>query len=273
VPVEVRTLAEWVAEGVPGMLSVVIPAHNEEGQIETTVRALAQTLAAARITHEIVVVNDNSQDGTGAAIARLTAELPKVRSLDNPPPHGYGYAVRLGLAAFKGDTVVIVMADGSDNPDDVVKFYRKIEEGYDCAFGSRFVRGASVNGYPWVKLVLNRLANAFIRLLFWLPYNDVTNAFKMFRRTVIAGVQPILAYHFNLTVELPLKAIVRGYRYAIVPTDWRGRTAGTSKFKIKEMGSRYLFIVFYCYLEKLLSREDYRNRSDLKDSQLQVWSR
>ena len=272
-PIEVRTLAEWVAEGVPGLLSVVIPAHDEEGEIEATVRAIATSLAAARISHEIIVVNDNSRDGTGAVLARLGAELPVLRVLDNPPPHGYGYAVRLGLAAFKGDAVVIVMADGSDNPDDIVKYYRKIEEGYDCAFGSRFVRGARVSGYPWFKLALNRAANAFIRLLFWLPYNDVTNAFKMFRRSVIAGVQPILAYHFNLTVELPLKAIVRGYRYAIVPSDWRGRTHGTSKFKIKEMGSRYLFIVFYCYLEKLLSREDYRNRGDLKDSQLQVWSR
>ena len=97
-PVEVRTLAEWVAEGVPGMLSVVIPAHNEEAHIETTVRSLARTLTDAKIAHEIVVVNDNSRDGTGAAVARLTAELPRVRGLDNPPPHGYGYAVRLGLA-------------------------------------------------------------------------------------------------------------------------------------------------------------------------------
>ncbi len=272
-PLEVRTLAEWVAEGVPGLLSVVIPAHDEEGHIENTVRALTTSLTSAKIAHEIVVVNDNSLDTTGAVLARLSTELKVLRVLDNAPPHGYGYAVRLGLAAFKGDAVVIVMADGSDNPDDVVRYYRKIEEGYDCAFGSRFVRGAKINGYPWVKLRLNRAANAFIRLLFWLPYNDVTNAFKMFRRSVIAGVQPILSYHFNLTVELPLKAIVRGYRYAVVPSDWRGRTSGTSKFKIKEMGSRYLFIVFYCYLEKLLSREDYRNRGDLKDSQLQVWSR
>ncbi len=272
-PVEVRTLAEWVAEGVPNLLSVVIPAHDEEGQIEGTVRALASTLSAAGIAHEILVVNDNSRDQTAAILARLVAEVPALRVLDNQPPHGYGYAVRLGLSAFRGDAVVIAMADGSDNPADVVRYYRKLEEGYDCAFGSRFVRGASVRGYPWLKLLLNRAANTGIRLLFWLSYNDVTNAFKMFRRTVIAGVQPILSYHFNLTVELPLKAIVRGYRYAVVPSDWRGRLAGTSKFKIKEMGSRYLFIVFYCYLEKVLSREDYRNRSDLKDSQLQVWSR
>ena len=254
-------------------LSVVIPAHNERESIRETLAASATALDAEGIDYELLVVDDASTDGTGEVVRSLAAENSQIRCVRSEYPPGFGFAVRYGLDSFQGDAVAVMMADGSDSPADLVAYQRLLEQGYDCAFGSRFVRGASVNGYPWVKLVLNRLANAFIRLLFWLPYNDVTNAFKMFRRTVIAGVQPILAYHFNLTVELPLKAIVRGYRYAIVPTDWRGRTAGTSKFKIKEMGSRYLFIVFYCYLEKLLSREDYRNRSDLKDSQLQVWSR
>ena len=135
------------------------------------------------------------------------------------------------------------------------------------------MRGAQVVDYPWPKLLLNRFANALIRLLFWIGYNDVTNAFKLYRRSVIAGLQPLLAYHFNLTVELPLKAIVRGYTYAVVPTSWFNRTSGVSKFRIKEMGSRYLFIVLYCYLEKYLTREDYKKRLDLRDRQLQVWSR
>ncbi len=120
---------------------------------------------------------------------------------------------------------------------------------------------------------MNRMANFFIRVLFWMSYNDVTNAFKLYRRSVVAGVQPLLAYHFNLTVELPLKSIVRGYRYTVIPTSWYNRTSGVSKFRIREMGSRYLFIVLYCYLEKYLAREDYRKRTDLHDKQLQVWSR
>lgn len=272
-PLEVRSLAEWESDGVAGLLSVVIPAHNEEGHIAGTVREIHQALAAADIPHEILVVNDNSRDATEAILDGLRREIPELRSVNNTPPNGFGFAVRAGLTAFRGDAVAIVMADGSDSPGDLVAYFRKLEEGYDCAFGSRFTRGARLVDYPWPKRVMNRLANAFIQTLFWLPYNDVTNAFKMYRRHVIAGVQPLLAYHFNLTVELPLKAIVRGYRYAVVPTSWFNRTAGVSKFKIKEMGSRYLFIVFYCYLEKYLSREDYRNRTDLRDKQLQVWSR
>jgi dolichol-phosphate mannosyltransferase len=272
-PLEVRSLAEWEADGIPGLLSVVIPAHDEEGRIAATVREIYEHLAAAGIRHEILVVNDNSRDRTEPILIELRSDVPTLRYINNSLPNGFGFAVRAGLAAFKGDAVAIVMADGSDRPEDLVAYYRKLEEGYDCAFGSRFMRGARVVDYPWLKLMMNRMANFFIRTLFWMSYNDVTNAFKMYRRSVIAGVQPLLAYHFNLTVELPLKAIVRGYRFAVIPTSWLNRTEGVSKFKIKEMGSRYLFIVFYCYLEKYLSREDYRNRTDLRDKQLQVWSR
>lgn len=272
-PLEVRSLAEWEADGVAGLLSVVIPAHNEEGHIAATVSSFHAALVKAGIVHEILVVNDNSTDRTETVLGELRQTVPTLRHINNSPPNGFGFAVRAGITAFKGDAIAIVMADGSDDPADLVTYYRTLQEGYDCVFGSRFVRGARVIDYPLPKLLMNRMANLFIRTLFWMDYNDVTNAFKLYRRSVIAGLQPLLAHHFNLTVELPLKSIVRGYRYAVVPTSWTNRTAGVSKFRIKEMGSRYLFIVFYCYLEKYLAREDYRNRADLKKGQLQVWSR
>ncbi len=272
-PLQVSTLAEWEAHGVPGLLSVVIPAHNEEGRIEATVRAFAAALDAASIPFEILVVNDNSRDRTEAILERLAAEIPGVRYINNAPPNGFGFAVRAGLAAFRGEAVAIVMADQSDLPEDLVRFYRTLQEGYDCVFGTRWSRGGHVVDYPWLKRVLNRAGNTFIQALFLIRYNDVTNAFKLYRRSVIAGVQPLLAYHFNLTVELPLKAIVRGYRYAVVPNGWLNRTDGVSKFKVREMGSRYLFIILYCYLEKRLSGKDYARRSELRESQLQVWSR
>ena len=151
------------------------------------------------------------------------------------------------------------MGDGSDDPDDVVAFYEKLQEGYDCVFGSRFVAGGGIYGYPWPKLILNRLGNIFIQILFWTGFNDITNAFKVYRRSVIAGLHPLLGQHFNLTVELPLKAMARGYRCVQTPNTWRNREHGLSKFKIKEMGSRYLFIILYCLIEKMLSRGDYLN--------------
>ena len=272
-PIEVRTLAEWEAAGQPDLLSVVIPAHNEEGHIEGTVRSLHQALAAARIPHELLVVNDNSRDGTRAVLDRLAAEIPELRTVDNAKPNGFGFAIRRGLAEFRGGAVVVVMADGSDAPADVVAFHRKLQEGVDCVFGSRFIRGGRTIDYPLPKLILNRLGNFIIRLLFASRYNDVTNAFKMYRRAVIGGIQPLLSQHFNLTVEMPLKAMVRGYTFAVVPNTWTNRKEGVSKFKLGEMGSRYFFIIFYCLLEKWLARGDYTNHKDLRATQLQVWPR
>jgi dolichol-phosphate mannosyltransferase len=272
-PLQVRTLAEWEAAGVPGMLSVVIPAHNEEGHIAGTVQHLAEALQAVDIPYEILVVNDSSTDATERILASLGAADIGLRYINNPPPNGFGLAVRRGLAEFRGDAVAIVMADGSDNPADLVAFYRELNDGYDCVFGSRFMRGGRVDNYPKLKLILNRLANFTIRALFLLRYNDVTNAFKLYRRSAIAGIQPLLSHHFNLTVELPLKCIIRGYRYAVLPNSWKNRERGVSKLRIKEMGSRYLFIILYCWLERMLSRGDYRDQQPFRDNQLQVWHR
>ncbi len=242
----------------PALLSVVIPAHNEADGIAPTLRAFAARLREAQIPFELVVVDDHSSDGTGAVLESLRGELPELRRVENPRSGGFGHAVLAGLEAFRGDAVAIVMADASDDPADLVTYYRTLLQGYDCVFGSRFVPGARVVDYPRHKLLLNRLANSFIRLLFGLRLNDTTNAFKCYRREVVTGCAPLLSKHFNLTVELPLKAIVRGYSYAVVPISWYNRTTGVSKLKIKEMGSRYLFIVLYVWLEKVLSRGDYR---------------
>jgi dolichol-phosphate mannosyltransferase len=239
-------------------LSVVIPAHNEEETVAETVTAMVSTLEREGIEHEIVVVNDSSADSTAAVVREIGERSPQVRCIDSPYQGGFGLAVRAGLEAFEGDAVAIVMADGSDNPEDLVTYHRLLEEGYECAFGSRFVHGAEVHDYPRFKLIMNRLVNWGIRVLFRHGYNDTTNAFKAYRREVIESVKPLLSHHFNLTVELPLKAVVRGYSYGIVPISWTNRTAGESKLSLNEMGSRYLFIILYVFLEHHLSRGDYR---------------
>jgi dolichol-phosphate mannosyltransferase len=239
-------------------LSVVIPAHNEAEVVEPTLRGLIGQLGPEEIDYEILVVDDASSDGTADVVASVSTEEPRVRCVRNEGPHGFGFAVRKGLEAFQGDAVVIVMADGSDDPRDVVLYYRVLEAGYDCAFGSRFMPGAEVHDYPRIKLTINRIVNAGIRMLFRHGYNDTTNAFKAYRREVIENLRPLLSHHFNLTVELPLKAITRGFSYAIVPTSWTNRAAGKSKLQLNEMGSRYLFIVLYVFLEYHLSRGDYR---------------
>jgi dolichol-phosphate mannosyltransferase len=239
-------------------LSVVIPARNEEGVIADTLRGLTAALDAEGLEHEILVVDDSSEDGTRAAVERLAGESPQIRCIASPYTGGFGLAVRAGLEAFTGDAVAIVMADGSDSPRDLVRYHHLLEEGYDCAFGSRFMAGSSVRDYPRVKLVLNRIVNLGIRLLFQHGYNDTTNAFKAYRREVIENIQPLFSNHFNLTVEMPLKALIRGHSFGVVPIAWTNRSWGESKLGLKEMGSRYLFIVLYAFLELHLSRGDYR---------------
>lgn len=238
-------------------LSVVIPAYNEQGSIEKTVRDIHITLKRAGIDHEIVVVDDSSTDDTAKNLSLLSEEIIELKAVASPNPNGFGFAVRAGLDVFIGDIVAIMMADGSDHPDDLVAYYKTILGGVDCAFGSRFVGGSRVKDYPGFKLVLNRVVNFGIRVLFGHGYDDTTNAFKAYRREVIDSMQPLLSHHFNLTVELPLKAIVRGHSYGIVPIRWSNRETDESKLRLKEMGSRYLFILLYVFFEHHLSRGDY----------------
>lgn len=243
-------------------LSIVIPAHNEEDSIAETIDRIEEAFGKVAISHEIFVVNDNSTDNTLGVLETLATKYPALRYETNPGPNGFGYAVRYGLERFTGDCVAVMMADLSDSPYDLILFYTKMQEGnYDCVFGSRFIKGGKVIDYPLLKKIINRIANFIIQVTMGIRYNDTTNAFKLYKREVIEGVKPILSPHFNLTIELPLKAIIRGFSYTVVPNSWTNRKYGVSKLKIKEMGSRYFFILVYCFVEKFFSRGDFhKNR-------------
>jgi dolichol-phosphate mannosyltransferase len=245
------------------LLSIVIPARDEEGCIASTVEHLHIELRIQNVPHEIVVVDDGSSDRTWEILQQLSERIPTLRATQNTERHGFGRAIERGFDESSGDAFVVMMADESDDCRDVVRYWHKLNEGYDCVFGSRFMRGGGVIDYPPLKLFFNRLANAFLKVLFRIRLNDTTNAFKAYRRETIDGCRPILSPHFNITVELPLKAIVRGYSWTVIPITWRNRRTGTPKLKITEMGSRYLFICLYVWLEKYFSRGDYRRRDPL----------
>jgi len=241
------------------LLSVVIPARDEEGCICSTLQHLNLELRLHKIPHEIVVVDDGSGDGTWQLLQDLKNDIPELRPIQNKGKNGFGRAIICGLDQMKGDAVVIMMADESDDCHDVVRYWQELNSGYDCVFGSRFIKGGGTIDYPKLKYVLNRLANFFLKFLFCIRLNDTTNAFKAYRREVIDCCRPLIAPHFNLTIELPLKAIVRGFNWKVIPITWRNRRTGEAKLKIKEMGSRYLFICLYIWLEKHLTYEDYRS--------------
>jgi dolichol-phosphate mannosyltransferase len=238
-------------------LSIIIPAFNEVASISETVNSFYDTLLKNNIDHEILVVNDNSTDNTLGTLNDLRNTVSTLVISNNEGPGGFGNAVRWGLERFSGDCAAIVMADLSDSPDDLIIYYKEILKGYDCVFGTRWSKGGRTYDYPIHKFIFNRIFNNIIRLLFRIRYDDCTNAFKMYRREAIQGAKPFLSPHFNLTLEIPLKTIVRGYNYSVVPISWRNRKYGESNLRIKEMGSRYVFILIYCWIEKIFVKNDY----------------
>jgi dolichol-phosphate mannosyltransferase len=238
-------------------LSVIIPARNESVNLQSCIVSIVEVLKKNQINHEVLVIDDGSTDNTQEILDKIISEQLTVRYVKNQGQNGFGWAVRLGLQKFTGDAVAIMMADQSDSPNDLVQYWKCLRDGCDCAFGSRFVQGCRVLDYPLVKLIANRIVNTMIRIAFKIKYNDVTNAFKMYRREVIEGCKPLISPHFNLTVEIPLKAIIRGYSYKVLPISWKNRTRGVAKLKLREMGSRYFFIIAYLWLEKYFSRGDY----------------
>jgi dolichol-phosphate mannosyltransferase len=244
-------------------LSIVIPARNEEGNIGNTLKLLRDHLDQADLKNfEILVVDDGSKDRTGEIVREAGEHDLRIRGIRNTGRNGYGRAVSFGLLHFTGDAVVVYMADASDDPADVVRYYHILRDEADCAFGSRFIRGSQIFDYPQSKLIINRIANFAIRIMFNLRYNDTTNAFKGYRRHVIEGCRPFVSPHFNLTIEIPLKAMVRGYTYTVIPINWRNRTVGESALKLKEQGSRYLYTLLTVWFEYLLVRHDtYRTDS------------
>ncbi len=240
-------------------LSIVIPARNECENIGSTIQGLLTYLDSVDLhTLEILVVDDGSSDGTGDVVRGIGAHDPRVHVVRNDGRNGYGRAVTLGLTHFTGDAVIVYMADASDDPRDVEKYYYLLRDKADCAFGSRFLNGSKIYDYPRFKLIINRIANFAIRLMFGMRFNDTTNAFKGYRANVIVGCRPFVSPHFNLTIELPLKAIVRGYTFAVTPISWRNRKHGISSLKLKEQGSRYLYTLMTVWFEYLLVRHDTR---------------
>lgn len=237
-------------------LSIVIPAYNEAKNLVPTVQELAPALQAEGIPYELIIVNDCSRDETPNIIHDLMEQDPCIRTVNRRPPGGFGRAIRAGLDVVTGDVVAVYMADQSDEPIDLIRCYEKIEQGYDCVFGSRFVKGAHVTNYPRFKLFANRVVNHCIRWLFWTKFNDLTNAFKVYRTEVVHDCGPYRASHFNLTIEMSLSALIRGYNIVEIPISWRGRTWGSSNLHLSEMGRRYLNVLLKLWFEQVLIKDD-----------------
>ena len=232
------------------MLSILIPVRNETESLQDLVEYFSKN--STKINYEVLIINDFSQDDTLAKARTLFSQKKNFRVLNNIK-RGLGGAINLGIKEALGDNVVIMMADQSDDFNDLINYNTLINQGdYDAILGSRFLRGSKVSNYPRQKLILKRFFNYFVSLIFLNKYNDYTNAFKIYKKNILIEISPLISESFNIFLEIPLKIISRKYKYKVIPINWFGRARGTSKFKIKELGSKYLFTLIYCFIEKNL---------------------
>ena len=231
------------------MLSIIVPVRDESDSLESLMKYFLKSLS--NFEYEVLIVNDYSKDDTLEKAKNLFKEK-NFRVFDNKKK-GLGGAINLGIKVAAGSYIAIMMADQSDDIKDLIKYKSIINSGdYDAVLGSRFMKESKVLNYPIQKFFLNRIFNYFVGLIFWNSYNDYTNAFKIYKKKTLDEISPLISESFNIFLEIPLKIISRKYKYKIIPINWTGRTKGVSKFKIKELGSKYLFTLIYCFIEKNL---------------------
>ena len=236
-------------------VNIIVPLKNEEKIIDNLIENLKPIINKTEKKIKFSLIDDYSSDKTSEILKKYEDKFSFIRAFKNQRNTGIGNAIKFGIEKNEDDAVIIFMGDCSDNPNDILEYIKHLDSGYDCVFGSRFIKGSKIYDYPFIKLILNRLANNFIRLLFFISYNDVTNAFKAYRKKVLDDCVPIISEHFNINAELSLKSINRGFKYKIIPISWTNRKKGISKFHIKEMRNRYFFTVLYVFLEKILLKK------------------
>ena len=235
-------------------LSIVIPVYNEDKQLHITIKKINKISKRIK-DYEIVFIDDFSTDNTKQIIKKSIRSNKKIKYYKNIKK-GLGSAIGLGINKSTKKFVCIFMCDNSDDLSDLMEYYKIINKNnLDAVLGSRFLKNSRVTNYPILKMVLNRIFNYIVKIIFLSNYNDFTNAFKIYKKKTLKELMPIVSDHFNVFLELPLKIIIRKYKYKIIPISWKGRKIGVSKFKISELGSMYIFTLLYCFIEKILLKK------------------
>jgi glycosyltransferase involved in cell wall biosynthesis len=219
------------------LLSLVVPVYQEA---ENVVGFLRDLQAAITEPHEVLIVYDFPEDNTLPAIAAMNPPCPTVRLVHNTVGRGVLGALKEGFQASRGDVIVVMMADRSDEPRDVPAMARLVRGGADVVAGSRYIAGGRQEGGPRLKRLLSWLAGASLHWFAGLPIRDATNNFRAYSRRVVEQIPVEGTASFALALELTLKSHWRGWRLAEVPTVWRDRTAGQSRFRLFAWLPHYL---------------------------------
>jgi len=227
-------------------ITLIIPAHNEEGIIASTVKNIEEKL---NLDYEIVVVNDHSVDNTAVIVIGLMKQYPNLRLVDNDTDKGFANALRKGFSVANSDLVVPVMADLCDDPRTIKDMYAKSLEGFDIVAGSRYMKGGTKSGGPLIQSLSSRFVGRSLKYLIGIPTSDVSNSFKCYRRNVLNSIK-IESLGFEISMEITLNSFFAGFSITEIPTTWTGRSIGKSKFYLFKVAPRYLKLYLWAIFRK-----------------------
>lgn len=219
------------------MISIILPVFNEGKNIKDQIDTIEQSVAAE---HEILVVYDFDEDDTVPVAKNLAKKYASVRLVKNIFGRGIINAVKTGFKKASGQYVVVMPADLADNPQTIVKMYKKIQQGWDIVCATRYGGGGAKLGGPKIKTFLSRMAGLSTPLLLGIPTTDIANGFKMYRRKVIDAIKIESDGGWEFAMEMVIKAKKLNFKISEVPTVWRDRTQGKSKFKLIKWLPKYI---------------------------------
>lgn len=228
-------------------ITLVIPAHNEEGVIADTIKSIEEKLS---LNYEIIVVNDHSVDNTAGIVKDLMKQYSNLRLVDNDTGRGFANALRKGFSVSNSDLVIPVMADLCDDPRTIKDMYAKSLGGFDIVSGSRYMKGGTKIGGPLIQSLSSRFVGCSLRYFIGIPTFDVSNSFKCYRRSVLNAIK-LKSKGFEVSMEITLKAYFAGFTIAEVPTTWKGRSIGKSKFYLFKVAPRYIKLYLWAIFNKL----------------------
>jgi len=230
-------------------LSIIIPVYNEGENIVKTINRIEEKV---KVSHEVLLVYDFPEDSTLPFARKLIKKYPHIRLVLNKYGKGVLKAIKTGFKEAEGESVLLTMADFSDDPKTINLMYEEFRKGYDLICGSRYIKGGGQIGAPFFKSWLSRMAGASAHFILNLPTHDLTNSFKMYRRSLLKKIRVESGGGFELGMEIVLKSFFLGAKITEVPTVWRERTVGKSRFKLFSWLPKYLYWYIWAIRRKFL---------------------
>ncbi|MFZ0034127.1 MAG: glycosyltransferase family 2 protein [Sedimentisphaerales bacterium] len=218
-------------------INVVIPVYNEGENIISTLSEMEQKV---KTPYKVYIVYDFDEDNTLPVVKDYMQRVPNIRLVKNKFGKGAANAIKSGFEAVEDGVVLVVMADLSDDLGKADEMFEKINEGYDVVCGSRYMKGGKQIGGPWFKKLLSRGAGVSLHYLIGVPTYDITNSFKMYTKRLLNDITIESDSGFELGMEIVLKAFIKGHKITEVPSVWRDRTAGGSRFRLWKWLPKYL---------------------------------